>query len=87
MTIEAGEKGTEVLFISSVALHEPIPWYGPIVMNAKDEIRTAVTELNNGTFVKVKTKYWVRRLLGRMFFAGYMTRPQLPLLARETALP
>jgi redox-sensitive bicupin YhaK (pirin superfamily) len=33
-------------------LKEPIAWYGPIVMNTQDELRTAFREFQEGTFVK-----------------------------------
>jgi redox-sensitive bicupin YhaK (pirin superfamily) len=29
-----------------------VAWYGPIVMNTPDELRQAVTELQNGSFIK-----------------------------------
>lgn len=57
VTLEAGPDGAEVLFMSSVALHEPIAWHGPIVMKTESEIRTAVRELNEGTFIKQGTAY------------------------------
>lgn len=57
LNIETGDKGAEVLVMISRALNEPVAWYGPIVMNTMGEIRTALNELNNGTFVKAKTKY------------------------------
>lgn len=57
VTIEAGRDGAEVMLMSAPALHEPISWYGPIVMNTQSEIRTAIHELNDGTFVKQNTKY------------------------------
>ena len=57
VTIEAGRDGAEVMLMSAPALHEPISWYGPIVMNTQSEIRTAIHELNAGTFVKQNTKY------------------------------
>ncbi|MGI6244030.1 MAG: pirin family protein [Prevotella sp.] len=57
LVIETGDKGAEVLVMISRALHEPVSWYGPIVMNTMGEIKTAVNELNNGTFIKTKTKY------------------------------
>ena len=56
-TIEAGRDGAEVMLMSAPALHEPISWYGPIVMNTQSEIRMAIHELNDGTFVKQNTKY------------------------------
>lgn len=57
VTIEAGRDGAEVMLMSAPALHEPISWYGPIVMNTQSGIRTAIHELNDGTFVKQNTKY------------------------------
>lgn len=57
VTIEAGRDGADVMLMSAPALHEPISWYGPIVMNTQSEIRTAIHELNDGTFVKQNTKY------------------------------
>ena len=40
------------LLISGKPIKEPIAWYGPIVMNTKDELHIAFEEYNNGTFVK-----------------------------------
>jgi hypothetical protein len=40
------------LLISGKPIKEPIAWYGPIVMNTKDELRIAFEEYNNGTFVR-----------------------------------
>lgn len=57
VTIETGNKHAEVMLMSSVALNEPISWYGPIVMNTMDEIKSTINELNNGTFIKAKTSY------------------------------
>lgn len=57
VTIEAGDKGCELLFISSVRLGEPVAWYGPIVMNTRTEIKQAIRELNDGTFLKKGVKY------------------------------
>lgn len=57
LVIATGDSGAEVLVMVTQALHEPVAWYGPIVMNTMDEIRTAVRELNDGTFVKQQTGY------------------------------
>jgi redox-sensitive bicupin YhaK (pirin superfamily) len=29
-----------------------VAWYGPIVMNTQEQLRQAVAELNEGTFIK-----------------------------------
>jgi len=42
------------LLVSGRPLHEPIAWYGPIVMNSRDELRTAYQELDDGSFIKNK---------------------------------
>lgn len=41
------------LLVSGRPLGEPVAWRGPIVMNTTDELRTALAELQQGTFVKV----------------------------------
>jgi quercetin 2,3-dioxygenase len=40
------------LLISGRPIHEPIAWYGPIVMNSEKELRQAFEELEQGTFIK-----------------------------------
>lgn len=40
------------LLISGRPIHEPIAWYGPIVMNSEKELRQAFEELEHGTFIK-----------------------------------
>jgi redox-sensitive bicupin YhaK (pirin superfamily) len=52
VTVQAGEEGIRFLLISGAPIEEPVAWHGPIVMNTKDEIRTAMRDLNNGTFIK-----------------------------------
>jgi hypothetical protein len=52
--IRAGDKGLRFLFVSGRPLHEPVAWYGPIVMNTREEIIEAATELQRGTFIKAK---------------------------------
>ena len=43
-----------VIFLAGKPLNEPIYWYGPIVMNSKEQIDEALLDLRNNTFVKVK---------------------------------
>ena len=52
ITVQAGEQGIRFLLVSGKPLKEPIAWYGPIVMNTKEEITTAIRELQNDTFIK-----------------------------------
>jgi len=40
------------LLVSGKPLHEPIAWWGPIVMNTRKEIEQAVEEFQSGTFIK-----------------------------------
>lgn len=57
VTLKMGDKDGQVLYISSKALHEPVAWAGPIVMNTQDEVQQAFAELRNGTFIKDKVEY------------------------------
>jgi len=50
VTIEAGEQAVRFLLVSGAPLHEPVAWYGPIVMNTQEELRQAFDELQRGTF-------------------------------------
>lgn len=43
-----------VIFLAGKPLNEPIYWYGPIVMNSREQIDEALLDLRNNTFVKVK---------------------------------
>jgi redox-sensitive bicupin YhaK (pirin superfamily) len=52
VTVHAGEDGIRFLLISGRPLEEPVAWYGPIVMNTEAELRQAVAELQNGTFIR-----------------------------------
>jgi quercetin 2,3-dioxygenase len=53
-TVEVTTEGKPLRFllVSGKPLREPVAWYGPIVMNTKDELRTAFREFEAGTFVK-----------------------------------
>jgi len=48
----AGPAGARFLLVAGRPLGEPVAWYGPIVMNRKEELSEALRELRNGTFVK-----------------------------------
>ena len=46
------DESVRFLLISGKPLGEPVAWYGPIVMNTREELRIAFEEYNNGTFIK-----------------------------------
>jgi redox-sensitive bicupin YhaK (pirin superfamily) len=50
--IRASDEGLRFLLVSGKPLHEPVAWYGPIVMNTRDEIIQAARELSQGTFIR-----------------------------------
>ena len=52
VVVQAGEEGVRFLLVSGRPLEEPVAWHGPIVMNTQDELREAVRELRDGTFIK-----------------------------------
>jgi redox-sensitive bicupin YhaK (pirin superfamily) len=52
--VRAGERGMRFLFVTGRPLHEPVAWYGPIVMNTQEQLMEAVTELRRGDFIKHK---------------------------------
>lgn len=51
LEVRASEQGVRFLLISGKPLHEPIARHGPFVMNTEEEIRQALVDLRNGTFV------------------------------------
>ena len=55
VTVQAGEMGIRFLLVSGKPIEEPVAWYGPIVMNTQAELRQAVSELQQGTFIKERT--------------------------------
>jgi redox-sensitive bicupin YhaK (pirin superfamily) len=50
--VAADQKPVRFLLVSGKALQEPVAWYGPIVMNTREELRVAFEEFERGTFVK-----------------------------------
>lgn len=50
--VTAGNEGVRFLLMSGKPIGEPVAWYGPIVMNTKEELRVAFEEYKNGTFTK-----------------------------------
>ena len=55
VSIEATpDRDLRFILFSAKALHEPVAWGGPIVMNTREELEHAFDELRNGTFIKTK---------------------------------
>jgi len=52
IVVQAGPEGIRFLLVSGKPLEEPVAWYGPIVMNTEEELRQAVAELHNGSFIR-----------------------------------
>ncbi len=52
ITVQAGPEGVRFLLISGRPLKEPVAWHGPIVMNTREELMTAMRELQRGDFIK-----------------------------------
>ncbi len=52
IVVQAGERGIRFLLVSGKPIREPIAWYGPIVMNTQAELKQAVEDLRNGTFIR-----------------------------------
>jgi redox-sensitive bicupin YhaK (pirin superfamily) len=52
ITVEAGPDGIRFLLVSGAPLAEPVAWHGPIVMNTQEELRQAMRDLRNGTFIR-----------------------------------
>ena len=52
VVVNAGEHGIRFLLISGQPLQEPVAWHGPIVMNTKAEIKQALAELRDGSFIR-----------------------------------
>jgi hypothetical protein len=46
--------GMRFLFLAGKPIREPVAWRGPIVMNTREELRTAYREFADGTFIKKK---------------------------------
>jgi hypothetical protein len=52
VAVQAGPEGIRFLLVSGRPLEEPVAWYGPIVMNTQEQLRQAMSELQDGTFIK-----------------------------------
>ncbi len=53
VVVQAGDQGLRFLLVSGKPLEEPVAWYGPIVMNTREQLQQAIAELREGTFIRV----------------------------------
>ena len=54
IAVSTDSKLVRFLLVSGKPLKEPVAWYGPIVMNTREELRVAFDEYRAGTFIKHK---------------------------------
>jgi redox-sensitive bicupin YhaK (pirin superfamily) len=54
VVISSGDEPLQFLLISGKPIHEPVAWYGPIVMNTQQELDIAMQELRDDSFIKFK---------------------------------
>jgi quercetin 2,3-dioxygenase len=54
VSISTEEDSVRCLLISGKPIREPVAWYGPIVMNTREELEIAFEEYDRGTFIKHK---------------------------------
>ena len=52
ISLQTGESGVRFLLVSGKPIQEPVAWHGPIVMNTREELAQAFSDLRNGTFIK-----------------------------------
>jgi len=52
--VTADKDPVRFLLVSGKPIGEPVAWYGPIVMNTQEELKTAFEEYRDGTFLKHK---------------------------------
>lgn len=52
VVVQTRDEAVRFLLISGKALREPVAWHGPIVMNTQQEIQQALSDLNDGSFIK-----------------------------------
>ncbi len=52
VAITTEDSPVRLLLVSGKPIGEPVAWYGPIVMNTREELQTAFEEFEKGTFIK-----------------------------------
>ena len=54
LSLTAGSDGLRAIIFSGAPLKEPVAWGGPIVMNTREELDKAFSELRDGSFIRHK---------------------------------
>lgn len=57
LEIKSNKDDSQILYIKSKALEEPIAWSGPIVMNSQKEITEAFMDLRTNNFIREKLEF------------------------------
>jgi hypothetical protein len=52
VSVSCEKNEVRFLLVSGKPIGEPVAWYGPIVMNTQDELKTAFEEYEEGKFIK-----------------------------------
>ncbi len=52
VTVTTEDRPVRFLLVSGKPIGEPVAWYGPIVMNTREELRIAFKEYAEGTFIR-----------------------------------
>ena len=52
IVVSTEAESVRFLLVSGKPIGEPVAWYGPIVMNTREELQIAFEEYRNGTFIK-----------------------------------
>jgi quercetin 2,3-dioxygenase len=54
IVVSTEDEPVRFLLMAGKPIREPVAWYGPIVMNTREELQVAFEEYSNGTFIKHK---------------------------------
>lgn len=57
--VRTEDSSLRFIVLSGKPLHEPVSWYGPIVMNSREQIVEAMNDLRNNRFVRDKNPIFV----------------------------
>jgi hypothetical protein len=52
IVVSTESESVRFMLVSGKQILEPVAWYGPIVMNTREELQIAFDEYRNGTFIK-----------------------------------